>query len=318
MSSHTAYAILSTNVRMLMWAPFRSAMRIFSTLLPDQMESWAMQRFLTPTRHGHRQAEIALLEQGEYFEVKIGGYRVAAWSFGDKSDPVVVCSHGWSGRGAQFRSFIEPLLASGFRVVVFDHPGHGFSSGKTSSLIEFSAALARVCLTLHDQGARIHGVIAHSLGGAATALALKRLHLKADRIVLIAPPSSLIAYSRRFARFLGLSERIRLAVQRRIEVRFGVPWSALELPESVNGITASALIIHDEDDKEVRIADGRALARSWRDARFVSTRGLGHRAILRDPNVVQDSVDFLTASVEFPRLRHQDEWSQFPGPAPLF
>ena len=60
------------------------------------------------------------------------------------------------------------------------------------------------------------------------------------------------------------------------------------------------------------------LARSWRDTGFVSTRGLGHRAILRNPGVVQDSIDFLTASVEFPKLREQDEWSKFSGPAPLF
>ncbi len=318
MSSIALHPLIRSNLRLVLYSSLRAAMRVFSTLLPRHIEDWALQRFLTPTRHAHRQAEMQLLERGEYFEVLSGGYRIAAWSFGAAHAPVVVCSHGWSGRGAQLRAFVAPLLEQGFRVVLFDQPAHGFSSGKTTSLVEFAAALACVCLYLQDRGSRIQGIVAHSLGAAATTLALKRLFLKVERVVLIAPPASLIAFSRRFARFLGLSEGIRKGMQRRIEMRFGVPWAALELPQSVAGITTPALIIHDEDDKDVRITDGKAIAASWPDARFLSTRGLGHRAILRDANVIRDGIAFLSGSMEFAKPRTQDEWASFPGPAPLF
>ena len=318
MNGIALHPLFRNNVRPVLFAALRTAMRVFSKLLPRHIEDWALQRFLTPTRHTHRQAEMQLLERGEYFEVLSGGYRVAAWSFGAVDAPVVVCSHGWSGRGAQLRAFVAPLLEKGFRVVLFDHPAHGLSSGKTTSLVEFAAALAYVCLYLQDRGSRIQGVVAHSLGGAATAFALKRLFLKVERVVLIAPPASLIAFSQRFARFLGLSEGIRKGVQRRIETRFGVPWAALELPQSVAGITTPALIIHDEDDKDVRIADGKAIAASWTDASFVITHGLGHRAILHNAGVIGDSIAFLSGSMEFAKPRMQDEWASFPGSAPLF
>jgi pimeloyl-ACP methyl ester carboxylesterase len=315
-----------TNVRDLTWsalratllALFRIAMRVGSTLLPGRVESWAVDRFLTPKRHAHRAAELALLERGERFEVPLDVRKISAWSFGPSHAPVIVCSHGWSGRGAQFRHFVEPLLAHGFRVVLFDHPGHGFSAGRTSSLVEFASALQQVLNYLHYRDARIAGVIAHSLGGPATALAIGQSFHKPARVVLIAPPASLIDFSRRFARFLGLSERVRRGVQRRIEKRYGVAWAALELPKSVAGLRTPALIIHDLDDREVRIANGQAIARHWPDARLVTTSGLGHRAILKDAGVIQDAIDFLTGRVEFPRPQSAQEWDRAPRPAPIY
>ena len=60
---------IRNNVRPVLFAALRTAMRVFSKLLPRHIEDWALQRFLTPTRHTHRQAEMQLLERGEYFEV---------------------------------------------------------------------------------------------------------------------------------------------------------------------------------------------------------------------------------------------------------
>jgi predicted ATPase len=53
------------------------------------------------------------------------------------------------------------------------------------------------------------------------------------------------------------------------------------------------LVIHDQDDREVPWADGAAIAAAALDARLVTTHGLGHRRILRDPSVIEASVDFV-------------------------
>ena len=47
-------------------------------------------------------------------------------------------------------------------------------------------------------------------------------HLKNIRVVQIAPPASLVRYSRLFAKTLGLSERIRAAMQWRLKQNIGV------------------------------------------------------------------------------------------------
>jgi pimeloyl-ACP methyl ester carboxylesterase len=166
----------------------------------------------------------------------------------------------------------------------------------------------------------VAGLIGHSLGSAGIASALRRplsgvAHIGNPRAVLIAPPASLIGYSRLFSRYLGIPERIRAAMQWRFEKRFGVDWQEFELPDSVQGIDAPALFIHDRDDKETRFNGGVALARAWPDARLHATEGLGHRRILRDRAVIQASVDFITAQVTFSKPPAQYPYDQ---PAPLY
>jgi pimeloyl-ACP methyl ester carboxylesterase len=98
-------------------------------------------------------------------------------------------------------------------------------------------------------------------------------------------------------------------MQEGFERRLGRPWRDFELPQSVARIVAPALVIHDEEDREVAFSGGAALARAWPGARLVRTRGLGHRAILRGPGVVADTLDFLADRVVFP--------APFEQPAPI-
>jgi pimeloyl-ACP methyl ester carboxylesterase len=57
------------------------------------------------------------------------------------------------------------------------------------------------------------------------------------------------------------------------------------------------LIVHDEDDDEVPFVRGEALANAWPGARLHVTRGLGHRRILRDPDVVSHVCAFIDGHV---------------------
>src|SRR3712207_7030695 len=53
------------------------------------------------------------------------------------------------------------------------------------------------------------------------------------------------------------------------------------------------LVVHDRDDAYTPVADGAAIAAAWPDARLRVTSGLGHRRILRDPEVVAEAVEFV-------------------------
>ena len=53
------------------------------------------------------------------------------------------------------------------------------------------------------------------------------------------------------------------------------------------------MLIHDADDPQVDISEGRMLAAAWQDVEMVETAGLGHERIVRDERVVAAAVAFV-------------------------
>ena len=288
-----AAALNSTNVRnsaFIAWN--RLAFRVATLVSPSSAIERAARLFTTPPRYPHTPAEIEALRAGRGFVASVGFHRIAGWRFGEPGHPAIVFSHGWGGRGAQFRSFIAPLVARGFQVILFDHEGHGHSEGSQASLIHFVKGVEAVVAQLDAEAVEIAAFAGHSLGAAAIAAYLNSTSI-ATRALLLAPPTSIERYSYSFARHFGISEKIRRAMQDLFEKRFGRRWHEFELPHSVANVKASALVIHDDDDREVPPASGAGLARAWPGARLVRTRGLGHRSILRTPAVIDAAVEFL-------------------------
>ncbi|HUP30112.1 MAG TPA: alpha/beta hydrolase [Usitatibacter sp.] len=307
----------STNVRnALHLLRYRAQVAFTSVLAPDRAVDTAARLFTTPPRIPHTARELELLATGTRFEVRDGALSLMAWRFGRADRPVVLLSHGWGGRGAQLRTFVPVLLESGYQVVLFDHVGHGHSGGVASTLVHFVRGLEAVARHVESQGARIIGVVGHSLGAAAAGAWLNA-NGRDMRAVLIAPPTSLERYSGFFARKLGIPERIRSAMQERFERALGQPWKDFELPQSVANVRAPALVIHDLADAEVAAASGIALARAWPGARFVATRGLGHRGVLRDAGVARDVADFIANHVVFAPPPARGDAHSFGAPAPI-
>jgi pimeloyl-ACP methyl ester carboxylesterase len=289
---------------------------VSSTLAPAAALDKATRLFLTPPRFSHTARERELLSIGVRYAVASPYGTLAAWRFGHEGRPAVLLSHGWGGRGAQFRTFVPKLLEAGYQVIAFDHVAHGHSEGHEASLVHFVRGVDAVARDLEARGVTIAGAIGHSLGAAALGAWLRGASVK-PRVVLLAPPSSIIRYSGHFARMLGLPERLRREMQSRIERRLGMAWSEFELPGALQGIDAPALVIHDTTDKDVPYASGLAVARAWKGARFVATTGLGHRAILRSDTVVADTLDFLRDEVRFAPPPAPREGLAFAAPAPL-
>jgi hypothetical protein len=53
------------------------------------------------------------------------------------------------------------------------------------------------------------------------------------------------------------------------------------------------LIVHDFDDPEVPWGDGELYARHWRNARLLTTQGLGHNRVLDEPDVIEAVLAFM-------------------------
>ncbi len=206
--------------------------------------------------------------------------------------PVVLLLHGWGGHAGQLRALAELLAAQGLRPVLLEMPAHGRSGGQTSNLPQFARALDYVTARLQQQGYRLRAVVAHSLAANAAAFAASR-GLAAERLVLLAPPASPLAYTRLFAQVFGLREATRAAMQRLIEAREGVLMPQFEPAAVGPRITVPTLVVHDRQDRINRFADGLAYSQAIAGARLLATEGLGHQKILKDAGVLRQISAFL-------------------------
>lgn len=284
----------STTVRMFR-APtaIRVAFRVLNRTAPGLAARWAERIWFTLPRtsaHPSRQPDPA--GAGEPFVLDVDGHRVVGEAWG--TGPAVYLLHGWGGHSAQLAAFVPPLVAAGHRVVAFDTPSHGRSGPGTdgprsSSIPEFATALSAV-VAAHG---RAHAVIAHSMGATAAAVALCD-GLRAERVVMLAPMAGAGSYARQFAAMLGLGESTRRRLVQRVERRVHAPLHHFDVPELGRAVAMPpTLVVHDREDTYTPVSDGAAIAAAWPGARLRVTSGLGHRRLLRDPDVVAEVVDFV-------------------------
>jgi pimeloyl-ACP methyl ester carboxylesterase len=246
--------------------------------------------FTVPTVPTDRNGGPAAI--GEPFVITVGGRTVRGQSWGDGRPVYLV--HGWGGWGGQLVAFVRPLVERGYRVVAYDSLSHGESDRgalgpRRSTLVEMAEVLAAVA----DVYGPPAGVIAHSLGAPATAWAL-RAGVKADRVVFVAPPANPAPYLGMVVRGLGFGRRVLARTRARAERRVSVPLADFDVPRVAAELdTPPLLVVHDVDDREVPWSDGSAIADAWPRATLLSTTGLGHRRLLRDPVVLAEVASFL-------------------------
>jgi pimeloyl-ACP methyl ester carboxylesterase len=281
-----------TTVRNPVASLIGGGIRVLERGAPDLAAAAAATLFRTPPRRRKDPAMEALLATARRGSLEVMGTDVTTWSWGE--GPVILLAHGWGSRGGRLGAFVEPLVSRGFSVTTWDAPGHGASGGRLSSLIQFAAAITAAGRAASDSG-RVHGVVAHSLGGSATVLAMRHHGLAVDSAVFLAPPSNPTPFTIGMAQMLGFSEKTRLAMQARIERSLSFRWDDLDVPTVAPHMTSRLLVFHDRADKEVPFAHGAAIAAAWPGARLVATEGLGHKRIVSEPSIVRDAVDFVAA-----------------------
>jgi pimeloyl-ACP methyl ester carboxylesterase len=258
---------------------------------PDIAAFWAERLFFTPPRRRASARAQRALATGRRWSVPFGAGQLAAWAWGE--GPTALLVHGWGSRGAHMAAFVGPLLAAGFRVVAYDAPAHGLSPGRQTDLPELASALQAVA----GAAGPVRILIAHSIGGMATALALQR-GLAVDRAVLIGVPEAPDFFLAHMAGRLGLEAGTVDKLRRRVERRVALRWSALDLRQIVKGLIAPVLIVHDAADADVPREHAETLEKAWPGAQLLLTSGLGHRQILKDRDVISRVVAFATGAPE--------------------
>jgi len=247
--------------------------------------------FLRPMRGARRMPrEAAYLETARRFALRTRVGELAAWEWGAPEAPVVGLLHGWEGHGAQLGAFAAPLVAAGFRVVTWDHPGHGESPGDEAHV----PLLSRLLPEIEAQVGKFHALIGHSMGAAAAAFATQT-GVSPRGLVLLAPPMSMLERVERIAGRLGLVEPLYSAFIARVAERTQSSLAELDMFRVARAAPAALLVFHDPEDTDASFAASEAVVAQWSGARLVPCPGRGHYRILATPEIVRQAVEFIAS-----------------------
>ncbi len=284
----------------------RGGMKFLAHVSPASAAAIAEHLFLTPRKRSRPTLERDVIAEATPLVLPTEHGNLAAWQWdaGPCSRRLrALLVHGWEGRGSQFAALVEPLTAAGFRVVAFDAPAHGDSPGVRSSLFHFADAIERAA----ERFGPFHAIISLSMGAGAMLWASRHRPL-AERVVMVAPPIDLRDFTRTVSRTLGLPEHVLRRLNLRISERFGVPIEGVRAVPIASTMRGALLVVHDENDREVPIAWGEALARAWAGAALVKTKGLGHQRILRDATTLETVVRFVAQGQADSTTEPTDPW----------
>ncbi len=246
--------------------------------------------------------------------------RVLTWYEAGRGKPLVLL-HGWAMSAAVFREVVE-LLATGFRLLVPDLPGHGRSSPAARNNLAGISDILMSWLAEVVHGP--FGLVGWSLGGMLSLEIARQQVLPVDRLVLVSttprftlgddwdfglPLAQVRALSRNLERrfettladFFALSfagEQIdseRLLTIRRFAVkRSSLPeqvaarglldvLATQDQRASLAAIQQPALILHGDQDRIAPVAAGQYLAEMLPRGNFISFAGIAHGPFLSQP-----------------------------------
>jgi pimeloyl-ACP methyl ester carboxylesterase len=272
----------------------RVQLKVLSAVAPEIAFRQAWKLFCTPRRLPVKGWEAPALAEARGRKLVYEGRPVAVYEWGPAAAPAVVLVHGWEHRASFWWAWVKPLVAAGYRVVALDGPAHGASGGKQTTLTSFGGAVQAVV----DTAGEVRAIVAHSFGAASVAGLPVRLPARAalPRLVLLSAPVGPREVARRFADFLHLSNDFVARFAQYVQHATGRPADSFGVAVAGPGTGAEkVLVVHDEDDAIIPIAEGWEIAAAWPGAVLHATRGLGHNRILRDARVVQSAVDFIVA-----------------------
>ena len=108
-----------------------------------------------------------------------------------ESKGTVILLHGYGDHSGVWKHVISAVVKERYTVAVYDHPGHGISSGARASIDDFSEYVSVLKDFLRISRVHLPGpyhLVAHSMGGAVTLdylLTVKQPGV--EKVVLIAP-----------------------------------------------------------------------------------------------------------------------------------
>lgn len=261
-------------------------LQFFSYVFPYWAAKKAAQLFLTPVKHKRPESEMAWYQSAQKQTVLDG---VALYQWGDlSSDKKVLLVHGWEGRGTQMAAFMPALVDAGYCVYALDGQAHGDSLGQQLNAGLYARTLVQVANVIGP----LESVIAHSFGAGCSVVAC-HMGMKVKKIVHIGGPQDYFDVINDFlnvVKISGFSRKLFIEILKR---KAKIDINLIHIKKTGLSLKQNVLIVHDTLDKEVKYQHALALHEAWRGSQLLTTEGLGHRRILKDPDVVARVASFV-------------------------
>ena len=203
----------------------------------------------------------------------------------------MLLAHGFESSSRTFDGYITALLKKGYEVVAFDAPAHGRSGGRRILLTQYVKMLSDISQSYGP----FQSYLGHSLGGLALALFLEDgLSETGSRLVLIAPAVETTEALHSFSTYLHLPPEVNREMDDYVREITGHPLTWFSLRRALALVQAEILYFQDEEDPVIPLKGAQRVQKDGHpNIRFVFTRGLGHRKINKDPEIIGRAVDFL-------------------------
>jgi len=250
-------------------------------------------------RHWHRTfrtrsrpSEAEIFRNAYQQSLIFDGQQVMSYSWGNGKQAILL-GHGWNGRAGQFAALIPVLVDAGWKVIAFDAPGHGKSSGNSTSLVQIAGVVTAIC----SQHPEIKHYIGHSAGGMSGLIAQAHSMWEKPlfaKMVCIAMPRDSEWLFDLFCDALHATPPMRIRLKKGyLEQQHMADWHATSPIELVKGIDTHGLLIYDDTDKGIPLEQGKTLAENWKGSKLFVSHGYGHLRLLSSKTVIEQVRDFL-------------------------
>lgn len=266
----------------------RSLFGLMCRFAPGLAARLAYAQLTRPPRPVLGDQHLAIRKRARLQRLPVGANKLAVYEWGH--GPTVLMVHGWGSHATHMSRMIAPLVDAGFRVVAFDAPAHGKSSGTSTDIVQFANAVAVVA----RHAGPIHCVVGHSFGAAMAVYAARDWGMVPGKMVLISSFNHCNWFLQMFAQQIGLSDDVLHRMRQMLVRLYGgrLNWRRMSVLDMARQAAFPMLFVHDEDDAEIPFDHSLAMVAAVRDAQFEVTRGLGHQRVVRHAQVIRRVVAF--------------------------
>ncbi|MET3654416.1 pimeloyl-ACP methyl ester carboxylesterase [Dyella japonica] len=162
-------------------------------------------------------------------------------------------------------------------------------------MVEYASTVQAIA----NQFGPLWGILGHSFGAGNVVYASHDFGVQAPKMVLIGCFSNAVWVTEAFGTLLGIPAGVVARMRALLEAEHPgkLYWEKLSISGMLASLNRPTLLIHDEDDQEIPYWNAELLHKeSPSKTELYSTRGFGHRRIVRNDAVVERAVAFLTAA----------------------
>ena len=264
----------------------------FSTLgklTPSLSNKLLVRLFSTPQTKKVRQRETVVLKGALHNKIQLEGYDIQIYEWG-QGEKIAYLLHGWEGNGGSMGAFVSSLSQMGYKIITFDGPAHGKSSGKTANMMLFAKIFNGIVQTY----GKAEIIIAHSFGTSVALYSAVEFGIQPKAAALLSGTNKIEDIFLEFSRLMKLDKEQEIRLFDYIRMYYGIDAKDLVMNEYAkkSGIK-NAILIHDKNDKVIPYINTEAIAKNWTGAEVLQVENTGHYKMLWAPVVVNATIDFF-------------------------